>query len=99
MFLQILQLSLSVMYLTDAYGHDALQELEKNYHKYFPKLLFPTIKQESPHLLREKTDLMVRRYFGNTKISENPFAFAQVSLKKKRIAESKPSNIFKFFVF
>lgn len=79
-----LKLFLSVLYLSENYSRkDVVQELEKNYHTHFPELFFYAKNNENPNLLREKTDRIVNRYFGNTKISENPFAFGQVSKRDK----------------
>ncbi|KAK7590846.1 hypothetical protein V9T40_002459 [Parthenolecanium corni] len=67
------------LYLSENYSRkDVVQELEKNYHTHFPELFFYAKNNENPNLLREKTDRIVNRYFGNTKISENPFAFGQI---------------------
>lgn len=64
---------------------NVVPELEKDYHKHFPALFFYDKTTDNPQLLREITDRIVERYFGTTKISENPFAFAQVSFKRRLI--------------
>ncbi len=68
------------MFFNHANDRSTIEELNKNYHKYFPAMFHFDSKVTDLQKLLNVTETMKRRYFGEDQIIRNYRAFSQVRI-------------------